>query len=86
MPTGFSPNGDGNNDVLLVKGRGVSYIDLKIFDRIGEKVFESTDINSGWDGTLHGLMMNDNVFAYTLSVTYCNGETVKEQGTLMLVR
>ncbi len=86
MPTGFSPNGDGNNDILYVKGRGIDYIDLRIFDRIGEKVFESTSIDSGWDGTLHGIIMNDNSFDYTLDVTYCNGQSVKERGTLTLVR
>ena len=86
MPTGFSPNDDGNNDILLVHGRGILDIDLKIFDRIGEKVFETTDINTGWDGKYHGLIMDDNVFAYMLTVTYCNGQTVKEQGTLTLAR
>ncbi len=86
MPTGFSPNGDGNNDVLHVHGRGIDFINLKIFDRIGEKVFESTDINDGWDGTLHGLTMNDNVFEYVLEVNFCNGEIAREHGTLTLVR
>ena len=86
MPTAFSPNGDRNNDVLLVHGRGISSIDLKIYDRVGEKVFETTDILQGWDGTLYGVAMNNNEFVYTLEVIYCNGETVKEQGSLSLVK
>ena len=86
MPTGFSPNGDGINDSIIVMGKGIDFINLKIFDRIGEKVFETTDILSGWDGNLHGLPMNDNVFVYILEVTYCNRETVKEQGTITLVK
>ena len=86
MPTGLSPNGDGNNDVLYVHGRGIDYFDLKIFDRVGEKVFETTSFDSGWDGTWHGLGMNDNSFTYALSVTYCTGQTVKENGTLTVVR
>lgn len=86
MPTGFSPNGDGVNDILQVKGRGIDYISLKIFDRIGEKVFETTDPETGWDGKVLGLRMNDNTFVYKLEVTFCNGETVKEHGSLMLAR
>jgi gliding motility-associated-like protein len=86
MPTGFSPNGDGINDILHVQGRGIDYINLKIFDRIGEKVFETTDPETGWDGKVLGLRMNDNTFVYTLEVTFCNGETVKEHGSLMLAR
>ncbi len=86
MPTGFSPNGDGNNDVLLVRGRGIDYINLKIFDRIGEKVFESNDLDKGWDGRLHGIPMDNGVFVYMLEVQFCNGENVKEKGNVTLVK
>ncbi len=86
MPTGFTPNSDGINDSLHVHGRGIESISLKIYDRIGEKVFESLDILVGWDGKLNEVPMNDGVFVYLLEVKYCNGETVKEQGTLTLVR
>ena len=86
MPTGFTPNGDGINDSLHVHGRGIESISLKIFDRIGEKVFESTDILLGWDGKLNEVPMNDGVFVYLLEVKYCNGEIHKEQGSLTLVK
>ena len=86
MPTGFSPNGDGINDVIQVHGRGIDYINLRIFDRIGEKVFETSDPGTAWDGKLIGLRMNDNVFVYTLEVTFCNGDTAKENGSIMLAR
>jgi gliding motility-associated-like protein len=92
MPTGFSPNGDNINDELVVHGRGVQYMNLKVFDRIGEKVFETSEWDSkeqksgGWDGRLHGIFMNENTFVYELTVTFCNGQTQKENGSLMLVR
>jgi gliding motility-associated-like protein len=86
MPTGFSPNGDGINDMLQVHGRGIDYIDLKIFDRIGEKVFSTTDPETGWDGKLLGLPMNDGVFVYALEVAFCNGDTVKEHGSIILAK
>jgi gliding motility-associated-like protein len=86
MPTGLTPNGDGINDVIQVHGRGIDFINLKIFDRIGEKVFETSSIEDSWDGRLHKVGMNNNVFVYMLEVTFCNGETVKEQGNITLVK
>ena len=86
MPTGISPDCSCINNTLLVHGRGIDFINLKIFDRVGEKVFETSDILQGWDGTLHGLPMNENTLAYELVVTYCNGETAKENGSITIVR
>ncbi len=86
MPTGFSPNGDGINDIIQVQGRGIDYINLKIFDRIGEKVFETTNPNEGWDGKLIVLRMNNNVFVYDLLVVFCDGSEAKEHGAIMLAR
>src|SRR6185312_14775393 len=52
VATAFSPNGDGMNDLLHVKSNcNISQFSFKIFDRWGEKVFESTDLLFGWDGT-----------------------------------
>jgi gliding motility-associated-like protein len=49
-PNAFTPNGDGNNDVFLAKGNGVTSFEMQVFDRWGGIVFESSDINYGWDG------------------------------------
>ena len=93
MPTGIAPNGDNIVDRLLkVHGTGISYMNLKIFDRVGEKVFETSDYDEKdpkagtWDGTLHGLPMNENTFVYELTVTYCDQKTVKENGSITLVK
>ncbi len=86
IPTGFSPNDDGINDVVQVHGRGIDHISLMIFDRIGEKVFETHELESGWDGKLFGVPMNDNVFIYKLEVYYCDGEVVKENGNITLLK
>ncbi len=86
MPTGFSPNGDGVNDKLIVQGRGIDFIQLNIFDRVGEKVFETANLEQGWDGSFLGVPMNSGTFVYTLEVTYCNGEVVREHGSVMMVR
>ena len=72
--------------MIQVHGKGIDYISLKIFDRIGEKVFETENPDQAWDGKLIGLKMNDNVFVYDLVVTFCDGSTAKEHGAIMLAR
>jgi gliding motility-associated-like protein len=86
LPTGFTPNNDGINDEVHLHGRGIESFTLKIFDRIGEKVFESSDMEKGWDGKYLGLPMNNGVFVYVLNITFCNGEKVKKHGDITLVK
>jgi gliding motility-associated-like protein len=86
LPTGLTPNGDGVNDEIHLHGRGIESFSLKIFDRIGEQVFQTTSMEKGWDGRLLGVPMNDGVFVYTLNITFCNGENVKKYGDITLVK
>ncbi|MDF2436261.1 MAG: hypothetical protein K0Q95_637 [Bacteroidota bacterium] len=86
LPTGFTPNNDGINDEIHLHGRGIDYFTLRIFDRIGEKVFQTSDLEKGWNGKYLGLPMNDGVFVYTLDITFCNGEKVKQHGDITLVK
>jgi len=86
LPTALSPNGDGINDEIHFHGRGINSFTLRIFDRIGEKVFETSDIERGWDGKLLGVPMNNAVFVYTLNITFCNGEEVRTKGAITLVK
>ncbi len=83
----FSPNGDGMNDVLHVKSNcPMTNMSFKIFDRWGEKVFESTDENVGWDGTYKGKPMNSDVFMYTVDGFLSNGKEAKKKGNVTLLR
>ena len=84
MPTAFSPNADRINDVLYLYGVGIDNIQLDIYDRVGEKVFETSDILKGWDGTYLGVPLNEGSFVYALVVTYCNGNIIKENGSVLL--
>jgi PKD repeat protein len=52
VPNIFSPNGDGVNDMLFVRGKGVAELKFFVYDRWGEKVFETTRLDVGWDGTI----------------------------------
>lgn len=64
MPNAFSPNGDGINDIYKAKDNHKSIIDFHayIFNRWGQKLYEWTDINGGWDGTYHGKQVPAGVY------------------------
>lgn len=85
IPSAFSPNDDGQNDVLYVMGDCITNLQFAIFDRWGEKVFETTDPMLGWDGRFNGKKMNPATFAYYLSATV-NGQELKQHGNITLVR
>lgn len=89
IPTGFSPNGDGVNDVFHVILKGaVELVSLEVFNRWGEKVFETADFTIGWDGTYKGLPQPMGVYIYEVIVRdVLNGNTlISEKGNVTLVR
>lgn len=85
IPNAFTPNNDGINDILFVLGNDecCKFEVLKIFNRWGEKVFETNDINIGWDGTHHGQLVDIGVFVYFLK-TDCSEEMKK--GTITVLK
>ena len=86
VPNIFSPNGDGENDILYVYGTSIKEMKFYIYNRWGEKVFESTDRTNGWDGTFKGKPCDAGVFAYYLDVIYYDDNEVKLSGNVTLVR
>jgi|GEM_PF-2080706 len=86
IPNVFSPNGDGNNDIFFIRGNGIQEINLAVFSRWGEKVFESTDLKSGWDGFYKGEKMNPGVFVYYLTATMVTGEVINKHGNITLIK
>ena len=87
LPNVFSPNSDGLNDVFKVLGADLSQSFIFcIYDRWGEKVFETTDPHIGWDGTYQGKAMNSAVFAYRVEATFIDGSSGSLSGTVTLVK
>ncbi|MBL4668033.1 MAG: gliding motility-associated C-terminal domain-containing protein, partial [Flavobacteriales bacterium] len=86
IPNIFSPNGDGNNDVLYARGVGVDQLKFFVYDRWGEKVFETQDLNIGWDGVFRGKKMNNAVFVYYLEAIFHDGTEVSQKGDVTLIR
>ncbi|MCR9172916.1 MAG: gliding motility-associated C-terminal domain-containing protein [bacterium] len=85
IPNAFSPNDDGENEVLYVRGAMVEKMVFRIYDRWGELVFESFDRADGWDGTFRGKPMDPDTYDYYLQVTCIGGleEIIKGNVTLM---
>jgi gliding motility-associated-like protein len=86
VPNTFTPNGDGRNDVLFVRGRNIERMEFKVFDRWGEKVFESVDPASGWDGTYNGRAVDPAVFVYHLRVWCVDGQQYFTKGNVTVAR
>lgn len=86
VPSAFSPNGDNNNDVLFVKGNTIAEMDFKIFDRWGQKVFESNNPAHGWDGTFKGKMLTPAVFDYYIEITCVDAQKFYKKGNITLIR
>lgn len=87
VPNAFTPNNDGNNDIFYVYTAGpVKLFEINIFDRWGEHVYFSNDIGAGWDGTYRGVYVSPGDYAYTISVTFADGETLTTKGSLTVIR
>ena len=86
VPNGFSPNSDGNNDFLFVKGEGIVSMNFVIYNRYGQKVFQTNDQTEGWDGTFKGAPENPGVFAWYLDYTLIDGTTSFMKGNVTLLK
>jgi gliding motility-associated-like protein len=86
VPTAFSPNNDGQNDIECVLGTCITELQFVIYDRWGEKVFETKDQTKCWDGEYRGKLMNTGIYVYHIIATLRNGETVNKKGNIHLIR
>ncbi|MCB0790773.1 MAG: gliding motility-associated C-terminal domain-containing protein [Flavobacteriales bacterium] len=86
VPDIFSPNADGMNDVLFVRGPAIAQLDLAIYDRWGEQVFRTGDVTVGWDGKFRGARMPSGVYVYMGKATLKDGSVVDLSGDVTLVR
>jgi gliding motility-associated-like protein len=92
VPTGFSPNNDGNNDLLLIHGeKGTKVLSFNIYDKWGERIYiqENTFVNDdkiGWDGKFRGNNMPPDVYTWSLVIEFINGEKKNFRGSTTLIR
>jgi gliding motility-associated-like protein len=86
VPNTFTPNGDGNNDILRVQSNSVQELYFAVYNRWGQMVFETNDITKGWDGNYNGMKADPAVFAWYLRAKCYNGQELKKQGNTTLLR
>jgi gliding motility-associated-like protein len=86
VPTGFSPNGDGTNDMLYVRGIGVAEFVFRVYNRFGQVIFETTSFDRGWDGTYKNASQDMDVVAYTLNASFLDGTSYQKSGNITIIR
>lgn len=86
VPNAFTPNGDGANDILVVKGFGFAKMQFMVFNRWGELVFQTDDPRAGWDGTYRGKEQEMEVYVYVLEGSFADGNTFNLKGNVTLLR
>jgi gliding motility-associated-like protein len=86
VATGFTPNGDGVNDVLYVMGGPFAKLEFKIYNNWGELIFISTNQADGWDGTRNGVLQPVGVYVFTVTATTEDGLQHQVSGDVTLLR
>ncbi len=88
IPSAFTPNADGLNDVFIPRGTYFSSFDMYVFDRWGSPIFHSTDINKGWNGSVNnnGKACQEDTYVYLINVTDFKGLSHSYLGRVSLVK
>ncbi len=86
LPNVFTPNNDTFNDLLLVKSPVITEMTLVIFNRWGQEVFRTNNINEGWDGTFQDKDCAPDAYAYYLQATCISGDSFVKRGNVTLIR
>ncbi len=86
IPNAFTPNNDGENDIFYVRANSITDVYLAVYNRWGQKVFETRDLNQGWDGTFNGIPLEPDVFGYYLEIECFNGLKQFKKGNVALIR
>ncbi|PWL28205.1 MAG: hypothetical protein DCO96_09520 [Fluviicola sp. XM-24bin1] len=86
VPSGFTPNGDNENDVFLIRGGPFKDVDFRVYNHWGELIFQSFDAAVGWDGTFNNEPAPLGVYTWTFTVTMTNNAIIKQSGDVTLIR
>lgn len=88
VPTGFSPNADGYNDVFYVRGEGITDFEFVVFNKLGEPIFRTQNLNTGWNGKkqISDDEMPIGAYVYHVSGVLSDGQPVDVDGVVNLIR
>ncbi len=89
LPSAFTPNGDGVNDYWQIRSNFLDQLRVStwvLYNRWGQKIFETTDVNYRWDGTFRGQPLPPDVYGYYARIVCPGNEELVLQGNLTLIR
>jgi gliding motility-associated-like protein len=86
VPNAFSPNGDGVNEKIYVRGFGVAKMTWRIYNRWGSVVYYGTSINEGWNGYYNGKLQAQDVYHYTVEIEFSDKTKASKKGDITLLR
>lgn len=86
VPNAFTPLTNDANSIVYVRGFGITKMQFIIWNRWGQKVFETNNKLQGWDGKVKGVVQPMDVYAYTLSVEFSDGQKATKKGDITLIR
>lgn len=86
VPSAFTPNGDGINDQFGIGGEAIAEFHIVIFNRWGEKIFETNDVSQNWDGTFKGQLVQEGAYAYNLTAKSDSGDAIAKKGHITVVK
>ncbi len=87
VPKAFTPNGDESNDHFIVRGVNIKELYMVVWDRWGEKVYETEDTQAlGWDGTYKGASLTPDAYAWYVKATCGNGAVYEKKGNVTLLK
>ncbi len=85
VPDVFTPNGDGKNDLFIPAGTNITDFEMYIFDRWGQLIFKTTDINKGWNGTFNNKTCQEGVYSWLIFYTGVNNTRNNKYGHVTLL-
>ncbi|WNJ18923.1 PKD domain-containing protein [Pontibacter sp. G13] len=86
IPSAFSPNNDGENDVLRVRGNNIDRLDFRVYNEWGQMIFRSENPAIGWDGTFEGSAVATDSYLYVATITLFDGSRHTLTGITTLLR
>ncbi|WP_316801046.1 putative Ig domain-containing protein [Pedobacter frigidisoli] len=86
IPNAFTPNNDGKNDTFMIYGTTIASAKMTIYTQWGQLIYQTDNMNAGWDGTFKGVNQPIGVYVYIVDVTFKDGTTTMRKGTVTLIR
>ncbi|WP_222164798.1 T9SS type B sorting domain-containing protein [Edaphocola aurantiacus] len=89
LPNAFTPNGDGRNDVFMPQlsiDRAYTFLEFNVYNRWGQILYSTSNVNAGWDGSSKGVLQQQGVYYYTIKVRLLNNDVRSFSGELTLLK